>query len=79
MLTTHYELFTYDYSTTHYSLLYRCVTVPILAAQLLLLTGIIVMLYIAWLKISASQHNRAVKTMLVVLLSVLWSVLVSSK
>ena len=52
---------------------------PILAAQLLLLTGIIVMLYIAWLKISASQHNRAVKTMLVVLLSVLWSVLVRSE
>lgn len=54
----------------------RCVTVPILAAQLLLLTGIIVMLYLAWLSISASQHNRAVKTLLVVLLSVLWSVLV---
>ena len=54
----------------------RCVTVPILGVQLLLLTGIIVMLYLAWLSISASQHNRAVKTLLVVLLSVLWSVLV---
>ena len=54
----------------------RCVTVPILAAQLLLLTTIIVMLYLAWLAISASQHNAAVKTLLVVLLSVLWSVLV---
>ena len=54
----------------------RCVTVPILAAQLLLLGGIIVGLYVAWLHISASQHSRVVKTLLVVLLSVLWSVLV---
>ena len=47
-------------------------TVPILVAQLLLLTGIIIGLYVGWLRISASDHNAAVKTTLIMLLSVLW-------
>ena len=51
-------------------------TVPILVAQLLLLTGIIIGLYVGWLRISASDHNAAVKTTLIMLLSVLWGVLV---
>ena len=49
---------------------------PVMSAQLLLLTGIITGLYYAWIHIMESAHHPAVKTLLVVLLSCGWGVLV---
>lgn len=54
----------------------RCVTIPILGAQLLLLSGIIIGLYSAWTQIHASDMNRALKTLLVVFVSAIWGILV---
>ncbi|KAL1503425.1 hypothetical protein AB1Y20_011914 [Prymnesium parvum] len=54
----------------------RCVTVPALLAQLLVLTGVICGLYGAWISIHEAAHHPALKTLLVVLLSVSWGLLV---
>ena len=54
----------------------RCVTVPVLGAQLLLLTGVIIGLYTAWLHIHASSIHPALTSLLVVLISMAWGVIV---
>ncbi len=54
----------------------RCVTLPVLGAQLLLLTGIVVLLYAAWLHIHASAMHPALKTASFVLISATWGLLV---
>ena len=53
-----------------------CVALPVLGAQLLLLTCVIAGLYYAWIAIMDSRAHPAVKTMLVVLLSCGWGLLV---
>lgn len=50
----------------------HCVTVPILGAQLLGLTAIVTCLYTLWIAIHESNHHRALKTLLVVLVSAAW-------
>ena len=59
-------------------LMKRFVAIPVLGAQLLVLTAIIIALYVAWIAIYESDHHRAVKTMLVVLVSAAWGVLVEA-
>ena len=53
-------------------LLKRCVTIPVLGGQLALLTVIICGLYGAWMKIHESSHHRAIKSALMVGLSIAW-------
>ena len=54
----------------------RCVTIPMLGAQLLLLMAIIVGLYAAYVHIHASDLNRPLKTLLVAALMLVWGILV---
>lgn len=67
-------------ATLHYPrwkrTLKRCVTVPVLGAQLLLLTGIIALLYAAWLWVYESEHHPATKTGLIILISAVWGLLI---
>ena len=57
-------------------MLKRCVTIPMLGAQLLLLMAIIVGLYAAYVHIHASDLNRPLKTLLVAALMLVWGILV---
>ena len=57
-------------------LLRRCVTIPVLGGQLLFLTAIITVLYAVWISIHESNMHRALKTLLVVLVSAAWGLLV---
>ena len=54
----------------------RWVAVPVLGAQLLMLTSIITGLYAVWISIHDSELHSAVKTLLVVLVSAAWGILV---
>ena len=54
----------------------RWVVLPVLGAQLLLLTAIITVLYAVWISIHESSLHQATKTLLVVLVSAAWGLLV---
>ena len=56
--------------------LVRFVTIPVLGLQLLSLTGIVVLLYAAWLLIHSSGMHPALKTASFVLISAAWGLLV---
>ena len=72
--------FAAEYARMHHTrrnrLLKRCVTIPVLGGQLLLLTGVISVLYAVWISIHESDLPRPLKTLLVILVSVAWGLLV---
>ena len=53
-----------------------CVTIPVLCTQLLVMTGIIILLYWGWIWIYATDHAGWVKTLMVIGVTVTYSVLI---
>jgi anoctamin-10 len=65
-----------QHHTRRSRLLKRCVTIPVLGGQPLLLSAIITGLHALWMTIHGSELHPAAKTALVVLVSAAWGLLV---